>query len=845
MYGSSSDQLRGCRTAGSRAARLISSFLFLTFLVAGMLPKTARAQWITGFWSAQNTKESIANIPWSNITHLTYFAAGISSSGTVVPAYTTQPELSNLVSAAHANGVKILIVLSDGTGNYFEPAAGPSLVSTTAANIASYVNTNNFDGVDFDWEANVNITDYEALISHTRSALGSGKLITTDVYNAGGNLEPVMANQYANLDQINAMCYDMDWGSSFTWHNDALLQNGDTSKMTCDWRTRAFTNAGVPAAKIGVGTPFYGRHWTGTSSPLQTGGTQANPRPDYRDLVSGGLINSTNLRWDSTYSADYLSLPGTNEFYSFNGTRFIDTMVPWAKSKGYGGYMIFTLEYEYISSASGSAHYPLSTELHNQVFGGASSPDTTPPSVPAGLSATAASSSQINLAWSASTDNVGVTGYNVYKNTVKIATTASPSYSATGLSSSTNYSFAVSAYDAAGNTSLLSNTVSATTQASTDTTPPSVPAGLSAAAVSSSQINLSWSASTDNVGVTGYKVYKNGTQIATATGTSYSDTGLNPSTTYSYSVSAYDAAGNTSPQSGTVSAATQAASSGGPAGYAFCANEGGTCAFSGTMSVAYGANSLFKYLTLTGGTPCNNTVFGDPIPGTVKACYTKAVTAPAVSISPASLTFASQAVGTTSAVQYATITNTGSATLTFPATFTFTGSDFGFGGTGTCAASIGPGASCTVGVTFKPTATGTRTGAVNIGDNAANSPQTIPLSGTGGTVSAPAVSISPASLTFASQAVGTTSAVQYATITNTGSATLTFPATFTFTGSDFGFGGTGTCAASIGPGASCTVGVTFKPTATGTRTGAVNISDNAANSPQTIPLSGTGSRHHP
>ena len=89
-----------------------------------------------------------------------------------------------------------------------------------------------------------------------------------------------------------------------------------------------------------------------------------------------------------------------------------------------------------------------------------------------------------------------------------------------------------------------------------DTTAPSVPTGLTATAVSSSQINLSWNASTDNVGVTGYRVYRGGTQIATITGTSYQNTGLTAATTYSYTVAAYDAAGNVSAQSSSVSATT-------------------------------------------------------------------------------------------------------------------------------------------------------------------------------------------------------------------------------------------------------------------------------------------------
>lgn len=91
---------------------------------------------------------------------------------------------------------------------------------------------------------------------------------------------------------------------------------------------------------------------------------------------------------------------------------------------------------------------------------------------------------------------------------------------------------------------------------SSDTTPPSIPINLSAAAVSSSQINLSWTASTDNVRVTGYRIYRGGTQIGTSATNSYSNTGLIANTTYSYTVSAYDAAGNVSAQSSSASATT-------------------------------------------------------------------------------------------------------------------------------------------------------------------------------------------------------------------------------------------------------------------------------------------------
>ncbi len=185
--------------------------------------------------------------------------------------------------------------------------------------------------------------------------------------------------------------------------------------------------------------------------------------------------------------------------------------------------------------------------------------DTTSPSVPAGLTAASASTSQINLSWTASSDNVGVTGYKVYRNGTQIATATASSYSDTGLAASTSYTYTVSAFDAAGNVSGQSASVSAKTMTPSDTQAPTVPAGLTATIASTSQINLAWTASTDNVGVTGYKIYKNGNLVATVSTTAYSDTGLAASTSYTYTVSAYDAAGNVSGQSSPASATTQAA----------------------------------------------------------------------------------------------------------------------------------------------------------------------------------------------------------------------------------------------------------------------------------------------
>ncbi|HEY6644125.1 fibronectin type III domain-containing protein [Povalibacter sp.] len=188
----------------------------------------------------------------------------------------------------------------------------------------------------------------------------------------------------------------------------------------------------------------------------------------------------------------------------------------------------------------------------------ATTPDGTPPSVPANLTGSAASGTQINLSWSASTDNVGVAGYRLYRGGAHIASSAGTAYSDTTVVSGGSYSYTVAAYDAAGNLSGQSAARNVTTP---DDVPPSNPAGLSATTASPSRINLSWSGSSDTggSGLAGYRVYRNGSLIATPAATSLADTGLSPSTGYSYSVAAYDNASNSSGQSNAASATTWAA----------------------------------------------------------------------------------------------------------------------------------------------------------------------------------------------------------------------------------------------------------------------------------------------
>jgi hypothetical protein len=224
--------------------------------------------------------------------------------------------------------------------------------------------------------------------------------------------------------------------------------------------------------------------------------------------------------------------------------------------------------------------------------------------------------------------------------------------------------------------------------------------------------------------------------------------------------------------------------------------------------------------------------------------WTPSLTPPAgcnagVTLSPGSLTFGDQATGTSSPAQTVTLSNNSSSLLTI-SSIAITGTDSGdYSETNGCGTSLATGTSCPISVTFTPTATGTRTATLTVTDSDPSSPQTSSLTGTG---TSPAVTLSPASLTFGNQAVGTSSAPAVATLTNSTANAATITG-ISITGADSGdYSETNNCGTSLGAGASCSISVTFTPAAAGTRTATLTVSDNGSGSPQTASLTGTGTQ---
>jgi chitinase len=320
-----------------------------------------------------------------------HFAASTDGRGNVLNYYLTTDDqndptsIANFVGAGHAAARSVLVSIKDNDNDYslFPASASSANIDRFVGNIVAFVTTHGYDGVDLDWEKNVNATQYQQLILKLRQALPAGKLITMAV-NPGGANVAAWANP-ANgsrrlVDQVNVMCYDLDWGNNFSWFVGPLLRGGNNRVLACDWDIKQFTNAGVAKNTLGLGMPFYGRRWPGVNQPLKHASFNKAITFTYRCLVNDSRWQRGVHVYDTRYKANYLSLTNPLEFDSYTGPEYIADAVAWGKSQGLGGYMTYNLEYEFLGAPYANeqcptASYsfpdtsPLSTALHSAVFG--------------------------------------------------------------------------------------------------------------------------------------------------------------------------------------------------------------------------------------------------------------------------------------------------------------------------------------------------------------------------------------------------------------------------------------------------------------------------------------------
>jgi len=469
------------------------------------------------------------------------------------PPDTAAPSTPTGLSASAVSSSQINLSWSASTDNvgvtgYRVYRAG-TLLATLGA-VTSYQNTGLSASTSYSYtvqalDAAGNASAQSASASATTQAAGDTipPSVPTGLTGTAVSAAQINLTWNASTDNVAVTSYQV-------YLNDAMIANTPATSFQHTGLTAGTTyNYRVSAADA---VPNYSA-WTATPVSVTTPAAADTTAPSTPTGLLASAVSSSqiNLSWGA--SADNVGVTGYRVYRA--GTLLVTLgAVTTYQNTGLAASTSYSYTVQALDAAGNASAQSVSASATTQA-----ALDTTAPSVPGGLTAVAVSSSRINLSWSASTDNVGVTGYRVFRAGTLLATLgAVTTFQNTGLVPSTSYSYTVQAIDAAANASAQSVSASATTQAALDTTAPSVPGGLTAVAASSSQIKLSWSASTDNVGVTGYKVFRNGVQIATTTALAYTNTGLLPATTYTFAVAAFDAAGNSSAQSAAVAKRTLA-----------------------------------------------------------------------------------------------------------------------------------------------------------------------------------------------------------------------------------------------------------------------------------------------
>lgn len=608
---------------------------------------------VTGYWSAWDEEGHVdpAGVPWTKLTHINVAFVGISADYKC--KFWTDYQQSDMEDPqARANAQALIayrnqqkyptkIILSVG-GWSLSYRISEAL---TAAKRTGFINScvqlmkdMGADGLDLDWEypgrlgpqgnqsgscragwtcsrPSDDTNNLASFFTEVRAhADMSGKLLTAAV-RANGYLNSTSAgdgSQYVlypystmaqKLDMTHIMAYDLHGVfEPTTGHNADYNQVMNTMNF---WKGQ-FT--ATYQSKLSLGLPLYGYLWTGAASSAvgssagsSWGGPYGNGQIPYKEVVANwsgaGCMNYTaaNDRWKHC-SGNVNGVSGA--WITYDPELSLEAKISWWNTYSY------RTMFWVMGQDSGSV---LVDTIWNKTGNSTGTADTVRPTQPGSLTTSGITASTIRLNWTAATDNVGVTGYRLYKNGVDTgATTTNLYYDFTGLSASQSYTLGVAAYDAAGLYSLTSEKsettsasgmsggttcpafaqpvagqpgyaagdkvtynglgfqsvingniwspalndtrlwVTTTNCSSGDAMAPTTPT-VTIGAVTASSIAISWSGATDNVGVTGYKLYKNGVYVSPdQTGSTYTFTGLQANTSYTLAVAAKDAAGNLS-----------------------------------------------------------------------------------------------------------------------------------------------------------------------------------------------------------------------------------------------------------------------------------------------------------
>ncbi len=601
-------------TVNSRIHRLlimllIFAFLFTTAMAAApayqaSAQPASNSKIIVGYW--HNFDNGSTNIRLRDISSdfdviQVSFAepTGGPLSGNMAfsPYNATESEFKSDVAYLQSLGKKVLISIGGANGTVeLTTAQAKQTFVTTMKNLIS---TYGFDGMDIDLEGSslsLNGGDTDFKNPTTPKIINLISAVKEIMSGFGSNFVLTMAPETAYV-QGGYTYYGGPWGAYLpviyglrNELNYLHVQHYNSGPLTAlDGKSYSQGTADFQVAMAEMllaGFPVGGN--PNNSFPALRPDQVLIGLPASPQAAGGGYTSVANVK----KALDYL-IKGE----SFGGNYVLRNSAGYSDMKGL---MTWSINWDKYNNFEFSRNYR--TYL-DQFGGGNGGGDTTAPTAPGNLHSTGVTTNSISLAWDASTDNVGVTGYTVsYGNSsVNVSGTT---VTINGLAANTDYTFTVKARDAAGNVSNASNPVTVKTALpAEDNTAPTAPTNLQVTGKSTSSVSLSWTASTDNVGVTGYTVSYGGSTSVNVTGTSATINGLSAGTTYTFTVTAKDAAGNVS-AGATIQAATDSSGGGGDDAAAWAAGV----SYKVNDEVTYGGKTYIcrqNHTSLQGWEPAN------------------------------------------------------------------------------------------------------------------------------------------------------------------------------------------------------------------------------------------------
>jgi GH18 family chitinase len=467
--------------------------LLAMIIVAGAgATRAVAAPWVAGYYAGwEQSHLPIKSVDMTAMDALIHFAVVPNADGSLNASINglDAASVANVVSTIHAAGKKVLVTIGGaGSQAAFESAMSSSYLTAFVSNIANFMTSNDYDGVDIDMEmmSSADVAPYVAFVTALRAKMTAvlpGSLLTAAV-----TWEPSAFGQLQGVfDHIDLMTYSLAGGTWYneTWHDAAVYSAaaiGGGSLASADAMVMQFAASGIPAAKLGIGITFDPYIWTGGSGvtkPQQTWTSAPTVTETYYytiaktyGLVEGASTCNTGsvYGWDPTAQASYLSVPGSpasaDAFVTYDDVSAINAKFAYAKTNGIGSMIIWDLAGGWRTDLPVGSQGKLLAAIKSAAYGTTTSTAAVGPVISA-VTVSGVGSSSATVAWTTNEMAESQVEYGLdldYSSTTTLNTTLTTSHSVvlSGLAAGALYHYAVMSVDASGNLAASADSTFAT-----------------------------------------------------------------------------------------------------------------------------------------------------------------------------------------------------------------------------------------------------------------------------------------------------------------------------------------------------------------------------------------------